>query len=113
MKLAYRLKRYSSRGVAAAAKALVAVVAIVALLITLAAVGFSGSSNASPTTTVVSTQTATVLDGFTKTITVAAGNDSGVTINPEQIYAKTNESIVTLQGVLTSGNGLGQPAESV
>ena len=113
MKLAYRLKRYSDKGVAAAAKALVAVVAIVALLITLAAVGFSGSSNASPTTTVVSTQTATVLDGFTKTITVAAGNDSGVTINPEQIYAKTNESIVTLQGVLTSGNGLGQPAESV
>ena len=113
MKVSTRFRKYSTKGVGGAAKALVAVVAVAALLITLAAVGFSNSLNGSPTTTVVSTQTATVLDGFTKTISIAAGNDSSISINPEQIYAETNESIVTLQGVLTSGNNLGQPDESV
>lgn len=99
-------------GVNVSSKALVATVAVVALLITLAVVGFSTSSgSSSPTTTV--TQIETVSDGMTKTVVLAAGNDTGLPINPEQIYAETNESIVTLQGVLTETNGFGEPSESV
>jgi S1-C subfamily serine protease len=95
-------------------KALVAVVAVVALLITLAYVGLANSAgSSSPTTTVTSTKTSTILDAFTKTISVPAGNGSGSTIDPEQIYANTNESIVTVQGVLTAGATFGVPLESV
>lgn len=101
-------------GTSSFTKALVAVIAIVALLVTLAFVGFSSnSSNSSPTTTVTSTRTATILEGYTKTISVDAGNDSGYTINPEQIYAEANESIVTIQGVITTGSSFGEPLETV
>jgi S1-C subfamily serine protease len=93
-------------------KAGVAVIAVVALLITLTLVGFSASFDSSPSATIISTQTATVLDGLTKTITVGGGGNGSFGINPEQIYADSNESIVTLQGVVTSGNGL-IPSESV
>jgi len=98
-------------GVIVSSKTIVAVVAIVALLITLAFVGFSGSSGSSPTTTV--TTTATVFDGMTKTIVASNGNLSSFGINPEQIYAETNESIVTLQGVLSANTALGVVGESV
>ena len=40
------------------------------------------------------------------------GNQSGIGIDPELIYEQTNESIVTLQGVLTTDNGL-IPTETV
>ncbi len=104
--------RNSTRAVIVSSKAIVAVVAVVALLITLTIVGFSSSSSSSPTTTVTLTQLATVSDGFTKTIALQAGNQSGAGIDPELIYAETNESIVTLQGVVTSSNLL-EPSESV
>jgi S1-C subfamily serine protease len=105
-------KNFSTSGAIVSTKALVAIVAIVALLITLSLVGFSNTSslNSSPTTTVTSTQT--IMDGLTETITVPGGNQSSFGINPENIYALTNESIVTLQGVVTTDNGL-VPAESV
>ena len=103
----------ATSGVLVSPKTLVAVVAIVALLITLTIVGFSSSSSSSPTTTVTATETATVSDGMTKTIMIAGGNQSSFGIDPEQIYANTNESIVTLQGVLSANTALGGIGETV
>lgn len=100
-------------GILVSAKALVGVIAVVALLITLTLVGFSNSVGlSSPITTITTTQSTTILDGLTKTITVSGDNQSGIGIDPEQIYAQTNESIVTLQGVVTTDNGL-VPTETV
>ena len=109
--------RASGMGAIIALKAIVAVAAIVALLATLAVFEFSGSTSSSssplPTTTVISTQTETILDGATQTVTVEGnGNNSAFGINPESIYAQTNESIVTLQGVVATDNSL-VPTESV
>jgi S1-C subfamily serine protease len=99
-------------GATVSAKAAVAVVAIVALLLTLTIVGFSNSSTFSPTATVTSTSTATLIEGLTKTVDVGGANQSSLGINPESIYSETNESIVTVQGVLTTDNGL-VPTETV
>jgi S1-C subfamily serine protease len=111
MKSIFRRKG-STNGVTVSSKAIVAIIAVVALLIVLTLDGFSSSSTSSPTTTIVSTETATVFEGLTKTITFGGGNQSGLGINPENIYSETNESIVTLQGVITTNNGL-VPSETV
>ncbi len=87
-------------------KVVVAIVAIVALLLTLTLVAFSSSSTFSPTATVTTTSTVTNIEGLTKTVDIGGTNQSGLGINPENIYAETNESIVTVQGVLTADNGL-------
>ncbi len=95
------------------AKAMVAIVAIVALLLTLAVVSFGGASNpSSATTTVTTTSTATIIEGLTKTVDVGGSNQTSFGINPESIYEQINESIVTVQGVLTTDNGL-VPTETV
>ena len=94
-------------------KAIVAVVAILALLLTLTVVGFSGDTLASPNSvTITTTSTATIVEGLTKTVDVGGTNQTSFGINPENIYAETNESIVTVQGVLTTDNGL-VPTETV
>ncbi|MGI0091648.1 MAG: S1C family serine protease [Nitrososphaerales archaeon] len=91
-----RKRNYSGSGVIVSAGILVAVIAVIALLLIVTVISFSTTfaSKTGTTRTVTQTAYATSIVNF--------GNVSTQGLNPEQIYAYANQSIVTLQGVQVS-----------
>ncbi len=90
--------RSHTRGVTISSKLVVALVVFIALLIASTAIGFSaafdsGTSSTGKTITETAYQTTTV---------DAASTYANQGLNPAQIYANANQSIVELQGVTTT-----------
>ncbi len=89
--------------------ALVALGIIIAILVGVSLVSFANSFGSS-----LSTTTTTVTETNVSTAVVNVGyNQNSTGLDPEQIYAYANQSIVTLQGIQTVSTVFGQQQESI
>ena len=100
---------HSRQGVVVGTGALVALGIIIAILVGVSLVSFANSFGSS-----LSTTTTTVTETNVSTALVNVGyNQNSTGLDPEQIYAYANQSIVTLQGIQTVNTVFGQQQESI
>jgi S1-C subfamily serine protease len=102
----------SKRGLATALTA-IAVAVVVGLLASFLVMS-SGSAGTVTTTAVTTVPTVSTITASGQTVTdVAASNVSMTGLNAEQIYATSNQSVVTLQGTQTTSSVFGNELEDI